>query len=219
MVTEIEVCFSAVFCNTFIKLLCRLYDPTEGQIFLNGIDITRYKYDEYMDLFSVVFQDYTLFQFSIAQNIAASENYDPAEIESIMRKLGLGDLIDKNPRGLETPLGRDYEHDGVYLSRGESQKVALARALYKNAPFLVLDEPTAALDPVAEADVYARFNEIAREKTAIYISHRLSSCRFCDEILVFCDGEIVQRGKHDELVEIQDGKYAELWSAQAKYYN
>ena len=205
--------------STFIKLLCRLYDPTEGQIFLNGIDITRYKYDEYMDLFSVVFQDYTLFQFSIAQNIAANENYDPAEIESIMRKLGLGDLIDKNPRGLETPLGHDYEHDGIFLSGGESQKVALARALYKNAPFLVLDEPTAALDPVAEADIYARFNEIAREKTAIYISHRLSSCRFCDEILVFCDGEIVQRGSHDELVGLQNGKYAELWSAQAKYYN
>jgi len=203
--------------STFIKLLCRLYDPTEGQILLNGIDVTRYKYNEYMDLFSVVFQDYMLFQFSIARNIAASETYDSEEIESIMRRLGLGELLDANPRGIETPLGQQYDPDGINISGGESQKIALARALYKNAPFLVLDEPTAALDPLAEADIYARFNDIAIEKTAIYISHRLSSCRFCDEILVFHDGEIIQRGSHDELVSA-DGKYSELWNAQAKYY-
>lgn len=153
--------------TTFIKLLCRLYDPTEGRILLNGVDISKYDYDEYMRVFTVVFQDFRLFGFK--------------------------------------------------LSGGEAQKIALARALYKNAPFIILDEPTAALDPISEAAIYEQFNGIVGDKTAVYISHRLSSCRFCDRIAVFDNGKIVQIGTHDNL-SAGPGLYKELWEAQAAYY-
>lgn len=204
--------------TTFIKLLCRLYDPTEGKILLNGIDITRYKYDEYMKIFSVVFQDYKLFAFSIAENVAAEMNYDREKVLSCLERVGLGKRIDELERGIETPLYRDYENDGIDVSGGEAQKIAIARALYKDAPFIILDEPTAALDPLAEAEIYSQFNEIVENKTAIYISHRLSSCRFCNNIAVFDHGTIVQQGSHDELVADEKGKYHELWYAQAQYY-
>ena len=204
--------------TTFIKLLCRLYDPTEGKILLNGIDITRYRYDEYMALFSVAFQDYSLFAFSIAQNVAASESVDEERVLSCLDRVGLGDKVAGLDKGIHTHIGRDYENDGVDFSGGEQQKFALARALYKDAPFMILDEPTAALDPIAEAEVYARFNDIASDKTSVFISHRLSSCRFCDEIAVFHRGRLVQMGSHDELVADKSGKYHELWSAQAQYY-
>lgn len=204
--------------TTFIKLLCRLYDPTEGKILLNGIDITRYRYDEYMDLFSVAFQDYALFAFSIAQNVAASDQVDAARVQSCLNRVGLGEKIANLPKGIHTNIGREYENDGVDFSGGEQQKIALARALYKDAPFMILDEPTAALDPIAEAEIYARFNDIASDKTSVFISHRLSSCRFCDEIAVFHKGRLVQLGSHDELVADENGKYRELWNAQAQYY-
>lgn len=204
--------------TTFIKLLCRLYDPTEGKILLNGIDITRYRYDEYMGLFSVAFQDYSLFAFSIAQNVAASENIDEDRVLSCLERVGLGDKVDGLPNGIHTYIGRDYENDGVDFSGGEQQKIALARALYKDAPFMILDEPTAALDPIAEAEVYERFNDIASDKTSVFISHRLSSCKFCDEIAVFHKGRLVQLGSHDKLAAEKDGKYHELWNAQAQYY-
>ena len=204
--------------TTFIKLLCRLYDPTEGRILLNGIDITRYRYDEYMALFSVAFQDYSLFAFSIAQNVAASERIDEARVLSCLARVGLGDKVAGLPKGIHTCIGRDYENDGVDFSGGEQQKIALARALYKDAPFMILDEPTAALDPIAEAEVYARFNDIASDKTSVFISHRLSSCKFCDEIAVFHKGHLVQLGSHDTLVAEENGKYHELWYAQAQYY-
>jgi len=204
--------------TTFIKLLCRLYDPTEGKILLNGIDITRYRYDEYMGLFSVAFQDYSLFAFSIAQNVAASENIDEDRVVSCLNRVGLGDKVAGLPNGIHTYIGRDYENDGVDFSGGEQQKIALARALYKDAPFMILDEPTAALDPIAEAEVYARFNDIASDKTSVFISHRLSSCKFCDEIAVFHKGHLVQLGSHDKLVAEKNGKYQELWNAQARYY-
>ena len=204
--------------TTFIKLLCRLYDPTEGKILLNGIDITRYKYDEYMKIFSVVFQDYKLFAFSIAENVAAEMNYDREKVLSCLERVGLGKRIGELERGIETPLYRDYENDGIDVSGGEAQKIAIARALYKDAPFIILDEPTAALDPLAEAEIYSQFNEIVENKTAIYISHRLSSCRFCNNIAVFDHGTIVQQGSHDELVADEKGKYHELWYAQAQYY-
>ena len=204
--------------TTFIKLLCRLYDPTEGKILLNGIDITRYRYDEYMGLFSVAFQDYTLFAFSIAQNVAASDKIDEAKVLDCLNRVGLGEKVAGLPNGIHTNIGRDYENDGVDFSGGELQKIALARALYKDAPFMILDEPTAALDPIAEAEVYARFNDIASDKTSVFISHRLSSCKFCDAIAVFQNGEIVQLGSHDELVAQVNGKYYELWHAQAQYY-
>lgn len=204
--------------TTFIKLLCRLYDPTEGKILLNGIDITRYKYDEYMKIFSVVFQDYKLFAFSIAENVAADLNYDREKVLSCLERVGLGKRIGELERGIETPLYRDYENDGIDVSGGEAQKIAIARALYKDAPFIILDEPTAALDPLAEAEIYSQFNEIVENKTAIYISHRLSSCRFCNNIVVFDHGTIVQQGGHEELVADKNGKYHELWHAQAQYY-
>lgn len=204
--------------TTFIKLLCRLYDPTEGKILLNGIDITRYRYDEYMGLFSVAFQDYTLFAFSIAQNVAASDKIDEAKVLDCLNRVGLGEKVKGLPNGVHTNIDRDYENDGVDFSGGEQQKIALARALYKDAPFMILDEPTAALDPIAEAEIYARFNAIASDKTSVFISHRLSSCKFCDEIAVFHKGHLVQLGSHDKLVADENGKYHELWNAQAQYY-
>jgi len=204
--------------TTFIKLLCRLYDPTEGKILLNGIDITRYNYDEYIRLFSAIFQDYTTFQFTIADNVSCSLDYNEDRVMQSLDKAGLTEKIKSLEKGIKTAIGRNYEDDGVDFSGGELQKLAIARALYKDAPFIVLDEPTAALDPIAEADVYENFDKMVEGKTAIYISHRLSSCRFCDNIMVFDGGEIVQRGSHDELVSDPNGKYYELWNAQAQYY-
>lgn len=179
---------------------------------------TRYRYDEYMALFSVAFQDYSLFAFSIAQNIAASESIDEARVLNCLICVGLGDKIAGLPKGIHTNIGRDYENDGVDFSGGEQQKIALARALYKDAPFMILDEPTAALDPIAEAEVYAKFNDIASDKTSVFISHRLSSCKFCDEIAVFHKGCLVQMDSHDKLIADKNGKYHELWNAQAQYY-
>jgi ATP-binding cassette subfamily B protein len=204
--------------TTFIKLLCRLYDPTEGEILLNGIDIKKYDYGEYLSIFSVVFQDFKLFSFSLGQNIAASVDYDKSRTEGCLAEAGFKLRLAEIPDGVETCLYKDFEEKGVEISGGEAQKIALARALYKNAPFIVLDEPTAALDPIAEAEVYSKFNEIVGDKTAIYISHRLSSCRFCDDIAVFDNGRIIEKGRHDDLVLDENGKYHELWFAQAQYY-
>ncbi|MBQ9121398.1 MAG: ABC transporter ATP-binding protein [Clostridia bacterium] len=204
--------------TTFIKLLCRLYDPTEGEILLNGVDIKKYDYDEYMSIFSVVFQDFTLFAFTLGQNVAASGTYDQARAEQCLRRAGFGDRLDTLTNGTETYLYKNYSPDGIEISGGEAQKIALARALYKDAPFIILDEPTAALDPVSEYEVYRRFNEIATDKTTIYISHRLASCRFCDTIAVFDHGSIVQIGDHSTLLQEESGKYHELWHAQAQYY-
>ena len=204
--------------TTFIKLLCRLYDPTEGEIRLNGVDIKKYDYDEYLSIFSVVFQDFKLFSFSLGQNVATAMEYDKEKAEKCLKKAGLSERLKTMPNGIDTPLYKDFETEGVEISGGEAQKVALARALYKDAPFIVLDEPTAALDPIAEAEIYTKFNELLGEKTAIYISHRLSSCKFCDEIVVFDNGAVVQRGCHEDLMKEKEGLYHELWTAQAQYY-
>lgn len=203
--------------TTFIKLLCRLYDPTEGEILLNGIDVRKYRYDNYLALFSVVFQDFRLLAQPLGANVATAEDYDRRRAEACLIKAGFGQRLADLPRGLDTCLYREFEDDGVEVSGGEAQKIALARVLYQDAPFIVLDEPTAALDPEAEAEVYTKFNDIVEDKTAIYISHRLSSCRFCDEIAVFDHGQVVQQGIHDTLVETE-GKYKALWEAQAQYY-
>lgn len=203
--------------TTFIKLLCRLYDPTEGEILLNGIDIRKYRYDNYLALFSVVFQDFRLLAQPLGANVAAAEDYDRERAEECLIKAGFGARLRELPKGLDTCLYREFEDDGVEISGGEAQKIALARVLYQDAPFIVLDEPTAALDPEAEAEVYTKFNDIVEDKTAVYISHRLSSCRFCDEIAVFDNGRVVQQGTHDGLVEAE-GKYRSLWEAQAQYY-
>ena len=204
--------------TTFIKLLCRLYDPTEGRILLNGIDIRKYDYREYQSVFSVVFQDFQLLAFTLAENVAADRDFDVDRVKMCLEESGFGEKLGKLPNGLSTYLYRDFDDQGVDISGGEAQKIAIARALYKDAPFMILDEPTAALDPVAEAEIYAKFHDIVGDKTAVYISHRLSSCRFCDEILVFDQGEMIQQGTHDTLVAEESGKYHELWEAQAQYY-
>lgn len=204
--------------TTFIKLLCRLYDPTEGEILLNGIDIRKYNYAEYMDIFSVVFQDFKLFSLKLGENVASKVDYDKERVADSLEKAGFADRLAEMKDGMETCLYKDYDKDGVDVSGGEAQKIAIARALYKDAPFIILDEPTAALDPIAEAEIYSKFNDIAGDKTAIYISHRLSSCKFCDEIAVFHEGEVIQQGTHNSLVADETGKYYELWNAQAQYY-
>ena len=204
--------------TTFVKLLCRLYDPTEGQILLNGTDIREYDYDEYLNLFSFVFQDFKLFAFGLGENVAAGGEYDAAKAEECLKKADFGERLRSMPEGLQTCLYKDLSENGVEISGGEAQKIALARALYRGSPIIVLDEPTAALDPIAEAQVYAGFSGMVGDRTAVYISHRLSSCRFCDEITVFDQGRIVQRGTHDELIRDPGGKYYELWTAQAQYY-
>ena len=204
--------------TTFIKLLCRLYDPTEGEILLNGIDIRKYNYLDYMMIFSIVFQDFKLFSLKLAENVASTVKYDEKRVKECLEKAGFLERLQTLEHGLETYLYKDCDKEGVHISGGEAQKIAIARALYKDAPFIILDEPTAALDPVAEAEIYSKFDEIAGDKTAVYISHRLSSCKFCDEIMVFHEGTVVQQGIHAELVANKDGKYYELWNAQAQYY-
>lgn len=202
--------------TTFIKLLCRLYDPQEGVILLNGIDIRKYNYRNYMSIFSVVFQDFQLLSQPLGANVAGSSHYDRERVTKALVDAGFGERLEK--MGLDTYLYRDFAEDGIDVSGGEAQKIAIARALYKDAPFIILDEPTAALDPIAEAEIYSKFNDIAGDKTAVYISHRLSSCKFCDEIAVFQDGRIVQQGTHEALLAQEDGQYARLWNAQAQYY-
>lgn len=203
--------------STMIKLLCRLYDPTEGTITVNGIDIREFDYAEYLKLFGVVFQDFTLLAFTIAENVAASETYDADKVMQCLDTAGVGERVRRMPKGIKQCRTKLYEEDGEDLSGGEDQKVAIARALYKDAPFVILDEPTAALDPKSEAEIYARFNEMTGGRTAVYISHRMSSCRFCDRIAVFADGKVVEQGTHESLLSAR-GAYAELWHAQAQHY-
>ena len=159
-----------------------------------------------------------MISLSLGSNVAGSMRYDPRRVEQALTDAGFGPRLKTLPKGLETQLYKDYSEDGVEVSGGEAQKIAIARALYKDAPFIILDEPTAALDPIAEAEIYEKFDKIAGDKTAVYISHRLSSCKFCDEIAVFQDGAVIQQGTHDELIADTKGKYYELWNAQAQYY-
>ena len=203
--------------STFIKLLCRLYDVTEGCIKVNGIDIRMYDYQEYCDLFAVVFQDFSMFAFPLGENIASSDQPDEADVIDVLQKVGLKDRLEELPDGLSTFVGTDFTENGVAFSGGERQKMAIARAIYKDAPFVIMDEPTAALDPLAECEVYAGFDQMVGKKTALYISHRLASCRFCEDILVFDQGKAVQHGSHEQLKDM-DGIYKELWNAQAQYY-
>ena len=203
--------------TTFIKLLCRLYDPTEGEILLNGIDIRKYDYGEYLSLLSVVFQDFRIFSMKLGENVAASVDYNSQRVWECLEKAGMRERVERMPDGLETGLFQQKE-DGIELSGGEGQKLAIARALYKDAPVVVLDEPTAALDPVSEYEIYSRFGRLVEGKTSVYISHRMSSCRFCDVVFVFDGGTIVQQGSHEALLDQEEGLYAQLWRAQAQYY-
>lgn len=203
--------------TTFVKLLTRLYDPTQGEILLNDVDIRKYRYEEYRKLFSVVFQDFQIFSFAAGEYIAAGTQVDRGRVMDAVRRSGLAELIERMPDGLDTPLGRDFSDEGFEISGGEAQKMAMARAIYKNAPFVILDEPTAALDPLAENEIYTGFHEIIGNKTALFISHRLSACRFAKEILVFENGDVIQRGSHEQLQKVP-GLYQKMWEAQAKYY-
>ena len=204
--------------TTFIKLLCRLYDVTEGEILIDGINIKEYSEEEYRKLFAVVFQDFQLFAFSLRDNIALSDTARENEVNRVLELSGFYEDAQKLPQGLDTMLYKSFDEKGTELSGGQQQKTAIARALYKNAPIVILDEPTAALDPVAEYDIYRSFDTLVGGKTAIYISHRLSSCKFCDKIAVFAENTIKEYGTHDELVDKKNGIYAELFAAQAQYY-
>ena len=206
--------------TTFIKLLCRLYEPTEGEILLNGVNIHDYDYGSYMKQLSVVFQDFCLLGFSIKENLICDrpDKVQDSELMPLVERVGLKDKVDSLPMGLMTPVFRYYDQSGFEPSGGEQQKIAMARALYKDGPVLILDEPTAALDPVAEKEIYEQFNSMVRNKTAIFISHRLASCRFCDRLLVFKDGEIVERGTHDSLLAVPNGLYAQMYGSQEKMY-
>lgn len=208
--------------TTLIKLLCRLYKPTEGEILLNGRDIWTYDAEGYRALLSTVFQDFSLFAFALGANVAAARQYDGERAETALARAGLSHKVSSLPKGLEQALFTHYEEDGTELSGGEAQKVAIARALYKDGAILILDEPTAALDPYAEAEIYEQLLgslEESREKERILlsISHRLSTCRFCDRVAVFDQGKLAQLGPHDRLV-LEEGAYRKLWQAQAEYY-
>lgn len=201
--------------TTFIKLLCRLYDPTEGEILLDGRNIQEYDYKEYMAQFSPVFQDFKMFGFTVRENITIGEE---DSLEELLKLTELDGMVKKLPKGADTRIFKIFEEDGIEPSGGEQQKIAIARALYKKAPVVILDEPTAALDPIAEYEIYRQFHTLVGGRTAFYISHRLSSCRFCDRIAVFSQGRIAEYGSHEELVKQPGGIYAEMFEAQARYY-
>ncbi len=204
--------------TTFIKLMCRLYDVTEGEILINGENIKEYTAESLMSLYSVVFQDFKIFSTTLAQNISAGSDYNREKLFDALDKSNIKERVQKMENEENTYLYKDLDKAGVEISGGEAQKLALARALYKDSPIVILDEPTAALDPVAENEIYNRFNSFVNHKTAIYISHRLSSCIFCSRIAVFDKAELVQNGTHEELLENKEGRYYELWNAQAQYY-
>lgn len=205
--------------TTFVKLLTKLYEPTEGRILLNGIDIQEYNREDYYKLFSVVFQDFIMFAFSISENISMlpENEYNREKINESIELSGLSYKVNNLKEGTNTSVLKIIDEDGIEFSGGESQKIALARALYKDAPIIILDEPTAALDPLAEYDIYCKFDKLISKKTGIYISHRLSSTMFCDEIAMFSNGEIIEYGTHNELINNCE-KYAEMFNLQAQYY-
>lgn len=204
--------------TTLVKLLCGLLDPTEGSVLLNGKDIKQYNRRDYYQMFSAVFQNFSLLPGTVAVNIAGeSEGIDMERVKDCAGKAGLKEKIEHLKEGYETKLNRDVFEDAVSLSGGETGKLLLARAFYKNAPFLVLDEPTAALDPIAEAEMYRKYDEIADGRSSVYISHRLASTRFCDRILLISERGIAEEGTHEELLR-GNGRYAELYKIQSKYY-
>lgn len=203
--------------STFIKLLCRFYKPTEGKILLGGVDISTYPLPEYRRRLAVVFQDYQLFYMSVKYNIVLNLEEDPERVRKALAESGILEKIEGLENGIDTSYGRILYYHSRDFSGGETQKIACARAYYRDSPIVILDEPTSALDPVAETQLYGRFNEIIGDKTAVYISHRLASVKFCDSIAVFADGELVERGTHAELMK-KNGIYADMFTKQAHYY-
>lgn len=205
--------------TTLIKLICGLFDPTEGEVLLNGEDIRQYNRYDYYALISAVFQDVWAISLPLRQIVAqSSTDIDDVRVENALRMAGLWERAGQLPHGLDTVIGREVEEDGVELSGGELQRLLLARALYKNAPIVILDEPTAALDPIAENDIYQKYHTLTGGRTSVYISHRLASTRFCDRILYLEDGAILEEGTHDALMQ-KGGKYASLFAVQSQYYN
>lgn len=204
--------------TTLIRLLCGFYDPDEGQVLLNGEDIRTYNRREYYKLFSAVFQDFSMLDLTVSETVAQDyAQIDPEKVRSCIEKANLTRQIEAFPKGFDTHLGKRVFLDGVELSGGQTQRLMLARALYKDGPILVLDEPTAALDPLAERDIYNKYNEMTSGKTSVFISHRLASTRFCDRILFLENGTITEEGTHAQLLQ-QGGGYAKLFEVQARYY-
>lgn len=204
--------------TTIVKLLCGFYDPTEGRVTLNGTDIRELRRRDYYKMFSAVFQSFSLLASSVAANVAQSEDdIDMQRVRECIAMAGLTEKIESLPQGYETLMNRDVYEDAIMLSGGETQRLMLARALYKNAPIIMLDEPTAALDPIAEAELYEKYGDMTSGKSSVYISHRLASTRFCDRILFIEGGGIAEQGTHDELLA-KGGRYAELFEVQSKYY-
>lgn len=205
--------------TTFVKLLCRLYEPTSGEILINGVNIKNFSKEEYFKILSVVFQEIKTFAFSVLENVSLKDakDTDRNKVLRCINKAGVGEKINSLEKGIDTSLLKILDEDGVELSGGENQKLALARALYKNGKIVILDEPTSALDAVAEYNIYKGFDELIGEKTAIYISHRLASTKFCDVIAFFENGEVVEYGTHDELLS-KNGKYSEMFNIQSQYY-
>ncbi len=204
--------------TTLVKLACGFLDPTEGRVLLNSKDIRQFNRRDYYTLFSAVFQDFSRLQASIAANVAQNKHViDYEKVEKCIEKAGLVSKMQELPKGLETHLGRLLHDDGTELSGGEAQRLMLARALYKDAPILILDEPTAALDPIAENDIYLKYNEMTKGRTSLYISHRLASTQFCDRILFLADGSIAEEGTHEALLAAGN-RYANLFEVQSKYY-
>ena len=202
----------------FVKLLCGFYDPDEGRVLLNGIDIREFNRQEYYDLFSAVFQEMSMLDLTVAEHVAQTAvDVDMCKVADCLEKAGLTAKVESLPQGLQTHVGKIAFLEGVEFSGGEMQRLMLARALYKDGPVLVLDEPTAALDPIAENDIYMKYNEMTKGKTSLFISHRLASTRFCDRILFLQDGVIAEEGTHEQLLNL-GGEYAKLFHVQARYY-
>lgn len=204
--------------TTLVKLICRLYEPTEGEILINGIPVETIPYDQYSELLGVVFQDFKIFAFTAAENVALSTEYDEERLVDCMDRSDILKKIESLPEGYSIFLSKEFNENGVELSGGEGQKLAIARTLYKNPPMIILDEPTSALDPIAEYEIYQKFHELVKGRTAVYISHRLSSTRFTDKIAVFADGELREFGSHSELMTLPDGVYKNMFRMQAQYY-
>ncbi len=204
--------------TTFIKLLCRLYTPTRGIIKYFGVDISTIKREEYMKALAVVFQDFKIFSFSLLDNIVLNQQLVLDKLNKSVENVGLASKVKSLPRGFDTSIYKDFDEEGIEFSGGEGQKLVIARAYYKDAGLVILDEPTAALDVLSENQIYQNFNELTSGKTSIFISHRLASTRFCDKIAVFENGNIVEYGSHEELMKSQ-GLYAEMFEKQAEYYN
>ena len=204
--------------TTLVKLICGLLSPSEGRVLLNGDDISDFNRNKYYELFSAVFQDFSILDVTIAEEIAqCKDNIDYQRIKECIDYAGLTDTINKLPQGLNTHIGREVYLDGVLLSGGQMQRLMLARALYKNGPILLLDEPTAALDPLAESEIYQKYSDMANNKTSLFISHRLASTRFCDRIILIKDGGINEEGSHEDLLKL-NGEYAKLFEVQSRYY-